>query len=90
VIPPAHAQALVLDASVVPTSGQKTSGLAHFWNDSQSRTEKGLAIAARAWLDMTATDAYGLSVEQTPPIDQSPDAETTRIDVYLNQVTRVV
>ncbi|SRR5258706_8748247 len=42
VIPPAHEQALVLDASFVPKSGKKTYGLDRFWNGSHSRTEKGL------------------------------------------------
>src|SRR5258706_15290733 len=35
-IPPAHAQALGIDASFVPTSGKQTSGLDRFWNGSQS------------------------------------------------------
>ena len=41
VIPPAHEQALVIDASFVPKSGKKTYGLDRFWNGSHSRTEKG-------------------------------------------------
>ena len=41
VVPPDHEQALVLDASFVPKSGKHTYGLAHFWNGTQSRTEKG-------------------------------------------------
>lgn len=40
VIPAAHAQALVMDASFVPTSGKQTYGLDRFWNGSHSRTEK--------------------------------------------------
>jgi DDE superfamily endonuclease len=90
VIPPTHEQALVLDASFVPKSGKKTYGLDHFWNGSHSRTEKGLEISALAWLDITDNCAYCLSAEQTPPADQTPDAKATRIDVYLDQLTRVV
>ena len=90
VIPPAHEQALVIDASFVPKSGKKTYGLDRFWNGSHSRTEKGLEISALAWLDITDNCAYCLSVEQTPPADKPPDTETTRIDVYLEQLTRVV
>jgi DDE superfamily endonuclease len=90
VIPPAHEQALVLDASFVPKSGKKTYGLDHFWNGSHSRAEKGLEISALAWLDITDNCAYCLSVEQTPSTGEAPDLETTRIDVYLDQVTRVV
>jgi DDE superfamily endonuclease len=90
VIPPAHQQALVIDASFVPKSGKKTDGLDRFWNGSHSRAEKGLAISALAWLDITAHCAYCLSVEQTPSTGEAPDPETTRIDVYLDQLTRVV
>lgn len=89
-IPPEHEQALVVDASFVPKSGKKTYGLDHFWNGSHSRTEKGLEISALAWLDITENCAYCLSVEQTPPTDKTHDTEATRIDVYLDQLARVV
>lgn len=90
VIPIAHEQALVMDASFVPKSGKQTYGLDRFWNGSHSRTEKGLEISALAWLDITDNCAYGLSVEQTPPRGQAPDQDETRMDVYLAQLTRVV
>jgi len=90
VIPPEHEQALVIDASFVPKSGKKTYGLDHFWNGSHSRTEKGLEISALAWLDLTDNCAYCLSAEQTPPADKTTDSESTRIDVYLDQLARVV
>ena len=90
VIPPRHEQALVIDASFVPKSGKKTYGLDRFWNGSHSRVEKGLEISALAWLDITNNCAYGLSVEQTPATGEATNPETTRIDVYLDQVTRVV
>lgn len=90
VIPPAHEQALVIDASFVPNSGKQTYGLDRFWNGSPSRTEKGLEISALAWLDITDNCAYGLSVEQTPSTGEVTKPETTRIDVYLDQLTRVV
>src|SRR5215510_14188956 len=35
VIPPAHEQALVMDASFVSKSGKHTYGLGRFWNGSQ-------------------------------------------------------
>jgi len=53
VIPETHEQALVIDASFVPKSGQHTYGLDRFWNGSHRRTEKGLEISALAWLDVT-------------------------------------
>ena len=90
VIPPEHEQALVLDASFVPKSGKKTYGLDRFWNGSHSRTEKGLEISVLAWLDITNNCAYGLSVEQTPSTGEATEPETTRIDVYLDQLTPVV
>lgn len=90
VIPPAHEQALVIDASFVPKSGKKTYGLDHFWNGSQSRAEKGLEISALAWLDLSDHCAYCLSVEQTPSPGESPERESTRMDGYLEQLTRVV
>ncbi len=90
VIPPAHAQALVIDASFVPKSGKQTDGLDRFWNGSHSRTETGLEISALAWLAITDNCAYCLSAEQTPPVDKTPDSEATRIDVYLAQLARVV
>src|SRR5215510_5030512 len=89
VIPETHEQALVIDASFVPKSGKQTYGLDRFWNGSHSRTEKGLEISALAWLDITDNCAYCLSVEQTPATDEATGAEATRIDVYLDQVTRV-
>jgi hypothetical protein len=90
VSPPDHDQALGIDASFVPKSGKKTSGLDRFWNGSHSRTEKGLEISALAWLDITDNCAYCLSADQTPPADQTPGAEATRMDVSLDQVARVV
>jgi DDE superfamily endonuclease len=90
VIPPAHAQAWVIDASVVSTSGKQPYGLDRFWNGSPSRTEQGLAIAALAWLDLTDHCAYGLSVAQTPSTGEATEPEATRIDVYLEPLPHVV
>ena len=66
VVPPDHEQALVLDASFVKKSGRCTYGLDRFWNGTAGRAEKGLEISALCWLDVTANQAYSLSVEQTP------------------------
>jgi hypothetical protein len=89
-VPPEHAQALVMDASFVPKSGKHTYGLDRFWNGSHSRTAKGLEISTLAWLDITDNCAYCLSVEQTPPSAETADPETTRMDVSLDQLSRVV
>jgi hypothetical protein len=90
VVPAEHEQALVIDASFVPKSGKHTYGLDRFWNGSHSRAERGLEISTLAWLDITDTCAYGLSVEQTPPSADTSDPEATRMDVYLDQLSRVV
>jgi DDE superfamily endonuclease len=90
VVSPAHAQALVMDASFVPTSGKTTSGLDRFWHGSQSRPDKGLEISPLAWLDITHHGAYCLSVEQTPPTGAISDPEATRRDVSLDPLTRGV
>lgn len=90
VVPSDHEQALVIDASFVPKSGKHTYGRDRFWNGSHSRTEKGLEISTLAWLDLTGNGAYCLSVEQTPPSADTSDPEATRMDVYLDQLSRVV
>ena len=90
VIPPEHEQAVVIDASVVPTSGKKTYGLDRFWNGSHSRTEQGWEISTLAWLDMTENCADCRSVAQTPPTDKTTDSEATRMDIYRDQLAHVV
>jgi hypothetical protein len=90
VVPAEHEQAMVMDASVLPKSGKHTYGLDRFWNGSHSRAEKGLEISTLAWLDITGNCAYALSVEQTPPSAETSDPETTRMDVDLDQLSRVV
>jgi hypothetical protein len=89
-VPPAHDQAFVMDASFVPQSGTQTYGLDRFWHGSHSRTEKGLEISTLAWLDITGHCAYCLRVEQTPPSAATSNPEATRMDVYLDQLTRGV
>ena len=90
VVPPEHEQGLVLDASCVPKSGQHTSGLDRCWNGSHSRAEKGRELSTLAWLDIPDNCAYCLSVEQTPPSAATSDLEATRMDVSLDQLSRVV
>jgi hypothetical protein len=90
VVPAEHEQAMVMDASFVPKSGTHTYGLGRFWNGSHSRAEKGLELSTLAWLDITDNCAYALSVEQTPTSAETSDPEATRMDVYLDQLSRVV
>jgi hypothetical protein len=90
VVPSEPDQALVIDASFVPTRGQYTAGLDGFWNGRHRCTEQGRAISTWAWLDRTAPCADGLRVEQTPPRPDPSEPEATRLDVYLDQLRRVV
>jgi hypothetical protein len=90
VVPPAHEQAVVMDARFVPTSGQHTYGLDRFWNGRHSRAEKGLALSPLAWLALPENCAYCLRVAQTPPSAATVDLEATRMDVSLDQLRRVV
>jgi hypothetical protein len=83
VIPPPPPQALGLDASVIPTRGQKTSGLDRCGNGRHRRTASGRESSALAWRDRTATCADCLRVAQTPSAGEAPAPETTRIDVSL-------
>ena len=89
-VPPEHEQGLVIDASFISKSGKQTYGLDRFWNGSHSRTEKGLEISTLAWLDLNDNCAYGLSVEQTPAGIETANSEATRMDAYLDQLSRVV
>jgi hypothetical protein len=89
VVAPSHEHVLAFDPSFVPKSGKRTYGLDRFWNGTHSRAEKGLEIAALAWVDVTQNSAYVLSVVQTPTA-QSRDAEQTRIDTYLAHIAGVV
>jgi hypothetical protein len=89
VVPAAHEHVLAFDPSFVPKSGKSTYGLDRFWNGTHSRAEKGLEIGVLAWVDVTANTAYALSVEQTPPALLA-DPEHSRIDAYVQHLTRVV
>ena len=90
VVPPAHEQAVVMEARVVPTSGQHTYGLARFWNGRHSRAEKGLALSPLAWLALPETCASCLRVAQTPPSAATVELEAPRMDVSLDHLRRVV
>jgi hypothetical protein len=81
---------LVIDASVIPKSGKQTSGRDRCWHGSHGRSKKGLDISALAWLDITATCAYALRVDQPPPTRKATGPESTRIDVSRDPWTRVV
>lgn len=89
VVPAAHAQARAIDASFLAQSGQQPSGLDRFWHSCHGRAERGLEVSVLAWIEITHHSAYCLSVAQTPPSFGS-DPASTRLDFYLEQLSRVV
>ena len=78
-----------IDCSFVPKSGEATYGVDRFYNGKAGRAECGLEISTIAVVDVAASMAYALSVQQTPA-EVEPDSEDeeplTRVDHYLAQV----
>ena len=87
VIPPEHAQALVIDASFVPKSGKKTYGLDRFWNGSHrvvylSPADKYHRLTRR--LSQRAKrpkreSSHGLSAALSPLVTPSKPAVRTHV-----------
>jgi hypothetical protein len=77
------------DASFLPTSGNRTFGLGHFFHGCASRAERGVEIAPLAVVDVTRRCAFTLAVAQTPPgadkVASNQAAEETRIDFSKQQ-----
>jgi hypothetical protein len=90
-VPATHRCILAQDASFIPKSGQRTPGLAWFYNGCASRAERGLEIHACAVVDLTQKGAYVAAVAQTPTDAalKKDDAKKTRIDFALQQVQTV-
>jgi hypothetical protein len=77
------------DASFIPKSGKQTFGLGHFFNGCTSRAERrGLEISTLAVVDVTRRCALTLAVAQTPPGENTTQAEPedTRIDFSTQQL----
>ena len=77
------------DASFIPTSGQQTFGLGHFFNGGAGRAERGLEISTLAVVDVTHRCAFTLAVAQTPPTcatATTQDQEATLVDFYTQQL----
>lgn len=77
----------VMDCSFIPKSGKQTFGLDHFYNGCHSRVEKGLEVSLVAVVDVETEVGYALLAEQT--FDQGFCPELTRMDYYLNHLSRV-
>ena len=83
-----HFQVSAIDCSFVPKSGQATYGVDHFYNGKAGRAELGLEISTIAVVDVGASLAYALSVQQTPAeLETVSETEAmTRVDAYLRHV----
>jgi putative transposase len=77
---------LALDASFVPKSGQTTAGVGHFWNGSQSRSERGLELSCLALMSWVGHHVFPVSVRQPQPREGKAD----QLDQYLQQLTELL
>ena len=70
------------DASFLPTRGQQTFGLGHFFTGCASRAERGVEVSTRAVVEVTRRCALTLAVAQTPPGEAATKAkpEESRVD----------
>ena len=76
------------DASFIPKSGKQTFGLGHFFNGCASRAERGLEMSTLTVVDVTRRYALTLASAQTPPGEDTTQAEReeTRVDFYAQQL----
>jgi hypothetical protein len=82
IIPVVARKIAVMDASFVSKSGDKTYGLANFYNGCQGKAEKGLEISTLAIVDVDFNTAYHVSTRQTPV--KTKDADGSRVTAYLD------
>ena len=64
-IEPSKEQIAAIDCSFISKSGKQTWGVDNFYNGSISKSQKGLEISVIAVVDVSAHQAYTLSVKQT-------------------------
>ena len=64
-IEPSKEQITAIDCSFISKSGKQTWGVDNFYNGSISKSQKGLEISVIAVVDVSAHQAYTLSVKQT-------------------------
>lgn len=65
---------IAFDPSFVSKSGKKTYGLDYFWNGCHNRPEKGLEVSSVAIVDIERNMGFALSVRQTIPPQDAPQA----------------
>ena len=83
-LPTAHQYIAAIDASFMKKSGNKTEGLAKFYNGCHGKAEKGLEISLISIVDMCSNTAYAVDAKQT--IDNE---KQTRIEFYAVQVVKL-
>ena len=64
-IEPSKEQIAAIDCSFISKSGKQTWGVDNFYNGSIGKSQKGLEISVIAVVDVSAHQAYTLSVKQT-------------------------
>ena len=64
-LPTAHQYIAAIDASFMKKSGNKTEGLAKFYNGCHGKAEKGLEISLISIVDMCSNTAYAVDAKQT-------------------------
>jgi putative transposase len=72
---PRAARVAAPDASFLPQRGKQTCGLGHFFNGRAHRAARGLAIATLAVVEVTHRGALTRAVAQTPPGENTTQAE---------------
>lgn len=80
-IPETTAKIAAMDCSFVNKSGNKTYGLAKFYDSKLGKAEKGLEISTLAVVDVDFNTAYHVSTQQTSP--EPKNEGETRIHDYL-------
>jgi DDE superfamily endonuclease len=71
-IEPNREQVAAIDCSFISKSGKQTWGVDNFYNGSISKSQKGLEISVIAVVDVSAHQAYTLSVKQTATTNRQP------------------
>jgi Transposase DDE domain len=72
-----------LDPSFIDKSGDKTHGIAKFWNGKAQIAEEGLEIACLALVDVGERTAYHLCARQS----EAPTKDNTLVGQYVKVVT---
>lgn len=87
--------AIAFDPFFLEKAGEKTYGKGSFWSGGTGRVEKGLEASLLCVIDFVKRMAYPLVAKQTPNSAElkkmcTAEAETTRIDWFLNYIISVM